>query len=91
MSIATPSRQKGIDCTDLCGKVKRLDLQQSTALCLVCNDRPDRAISFAGYTLCDDCERRIVNSQPGDSDYDHIVVQLREFWRGLAEAAASRE
>ena len=71
--------------------MKSLSSRVSKPLCVVCNRQPTSAITIAGHLLCDECESQIVQVRPSDPDYDRFVSHLREFWNGLAEAAASRD
>ena len=88
---SAPAVGQGIDCTDNGEKVEALSPRKTKALCVVCDRQPSKAISIAGFLLCEECESRIVRVSPSDPDYDQLVSHMRQFWNGLAEAAASRD
>ena len=71
--------------------MEKLSSHHERPHCVVCDVRPTKAISIAGFLLCAECEDRIVHSHPSDSGYDELVSQFRKLWHGLAEAAASRD
>ncbi|MGI6164936.1 MAG: sigma factor G inhibitor Gin [Limnochordia bacterium] len=47
--------------------------------CLVCRSKLE-GLRFCGATICSACEKIIVRSRPGDSDYDFLVQQIKNFW-----------
>lgn len=49
--------------------------------CFVCEAACHDGLDVSGMRLCLSCERRIVQSDVNDADYDDLVAGLHRFWR----------
>jgi len=59
------------------------------AQCLVCERLVKSYVSILHAAVCEECEQKLLQTEPADPGYEPLVESFRLFWQGVAEAAAS--
>lgn len=53
-----------------------------TEACFCCGEEGREGLAIAGRFLCLECERLILEMQPGSDGYEEIVKRCRNLWAG---------
>lgn len=67
------------------------DHHEDLRSCLVCHRSGVDGIPLAGEFVCEDCERRIVECESTDPDYDELLQGVKSLWRLYGEVEKRKE
>lgn len=51
--------------------------------CIICGETRTEGLVVCHKFICQDCERKIVETAVLDERYDHIVTRLKKIWDGV--------
>jgi len=51
--------------------------------CFCCLERGKPGFAIAGHFLCQDCEHLLLEIQPSNEDYHHLIERCKIIWAGL--------